>query len=139
MSETQQFPFLARSAEVGVASLAPVLPLTLVATHSVAVAGLLDTGATVNVLPYSVGVSLGFDWHQQTTAIRLSGNMATIAARAVLVSAIVGRFAPVRLAFAWAQADTMPVLLGQVNFFLEFDVCFFRARQTFELRPAQRA
>jgi hypothetical protein len=47
-------------------------------------------------------------------------------------------FAPVRLAFAWASVDTVPVILGQVSFFLEFDVCFFRARRAFEIRPAQR-
>jgi len=60
-------------------------------------------------------------------------------ARAVLVSAAVAGFAPVRLAFAWARVDNVPVILGQINFFLEFDVCFFRARQLFEVRPAQRA
>jgi hypothetical protein len=39
------------------------------------------------------------------------------------------------LAFAWAQEESMSVLLGQVNFFLEFDVCFFRARAEFALQP----
>jgi len=26
-------------------------------------------------------------------------------------------------------------LLGQINFFLEFDVCFFRSQKTFEIHP----
>lgn len=39
-----QFPFVEREAERGVASLAPMLPLTLVGARVVAVAGLLDTG-----------------------------------------------------------------------------------------------
>jgi len=134
----QQFPFVAREAELSAASLAPMLPLTLVATRSVAVSGLLDTGAAVNVLPYTSGVELGFDWSRQTTAVQLSGNLAIVDARAILVSAVVGSFAPVRLAFAWAHVDTVPVILGQVNFFLEFDVCFFRSRRVFDVRPAQR-
>ncbi|HSN98449.1 MAG TPA: hypothetical protein VLS89_09125 [Candidatus Nanopelagicales bacterium] len=134
----QQFPFVARASELGAASLAPMLPMTLVATRSVPASGLLDTGAAVNVLPYTHGVELGFDWNQQTTSVQLSGNLAIVEARAIIVSAVVGSFAPVRLAFAWASVDTVPVILGQVNFFLEFDVCFFRSRSVFELRPARR-
>jgi hypothetical protein len=115
-----------------------MLPLALAGKRSVPASGLLDTGAAVNVLPYRVGVDLGFDWDEQTTTVQLSGNLAIADARAVLVSAVVAGFAPVRLAFAWAKVDTVPLILGQINFFLEFDVCFFRARQIFEIRPAQR-
>lgn len=135
----QRFPFVAREAELGAASLAPMLPLTLAGSRTVAVSGLLDTGAAVNVLPYTIGVELGFEWDRQTTSVKLSGNLAIVDARAVLVSTVVGNFAPVRLAFAWANVDTVPVILGQINFFLEFDVCFFRSRQQFEIRPAQPA
>ncbi len=115
-----------------------MLPLTLVAARSVTTQGLLDTGATINVLPYAVGIDLGFDWNQQTTSVQLSGNLAIVEARAVIASVIVGSFAPARMAFAWASVDSLPVILGQVNFFMEFDVCFFRSRQVFEIRPAQR-
>ena len=83
---------------LGVASLAPMLPLTLVAYNTVSVSGLLDTGATVNVLPYALGVELGFDWKQQTTSVQLSGNLGAVEARAIVVLAGVGNFAPVRLA-----------------------------------------
>ncbi len=134
----QQFPFVEREAERGVASLAPMLPLTLVGARAVAVAGLLDTGAAINVLPYTTGVELGFVWERQTTSVKISGNLSIVDARAVLVSAVVGTFAPVRLAFAWTKVDTVPLILGQINFFLEFDVCFFRSRQHFEIRQAQR-
>jgi hypothetical protein len=135
---TEQFPFVSRAPELGAASLAPMVPLTLVASGRITVSGLLDTGAAVNVLPYAAGIDLGFDWNQQTVSVQLSGNLAIVEARAILVSAIVGSFAPVRLAFAWANVDTVPVILGQTNFFLEFDVCFFRARRLFEIRRALR-
>jgi hypothetical protein len=39
-----QFPFVMRRPALGAASLVPMLPLTLAATKSVAVSGLLDTG-----------------------------------------------------------------------------------------------
>ena len=133
-----QFPFVMRERELGAASLAPMLPLTLMATTSVAVSGLLDTGATVNVLPYTSGVELGFDWGRQTTSVRLGGNLAIVEARAIAVTAVIGSFSPVRLAFAWAHTDDVPVILGQVNFFSEFDVCFFRARRIFEIGRAQQ-
>jgi hypothetical protein len=87
------------------------------------------------VLPYSLGVQLGFDWDATTKRVKLSGNLAEVEARVVVASAIVKDFAPVRLAFAWAKSDNAPLILGQVNFFLEFDICFFRAREVFELRP----
>jgi len=127
-----RFPFLdAGPAQPG-ASLMPLLPLTLSrGENKVGVTALLDTGASVNVLPYSIGEQLGFVWEQQRTSIVLSGNLARIPARGIVLSAIIGAFAPVRLAFAWTQADSVRCLLGQANFFLEFDVCFFRSRSEF--------
>jgi hypothetical protein len=135
----QQFPYLSRDPALGNASLAPMLPLTLSGRQSVATSGLVDSGAAVNVLPYALGVQLGFDWEQQTRVVELSGNLAAVEGRVVVVSATVGAFAPVRLAFAWARTDAVSVMLGQVNFFLEFDVCFFRSRAVFEVRPKQGA
>ena len=116
-------------------SLAPVLPLTLIGQRSISVSGLVDSGAAVNVLPYTLGVQLGFDWDQQTQSVELSGNLASVEARVIVLSAVVGTFPPVRLAIAWARTDEVSIILGQVNFFLEFDVCFFRSRAFFEVRP----
>ena len=133
----EQFPYVPRDPALGAASLAPMLPLTLTGSASVAVSGLVDSGAAINVLPYSVGLQLGFDWDQQTRVIHLSGNLAAVEARVVVASAQVGHLLEVRLAFGWAKNDAVPVILGQVNFFLEFDVCFFRSRSLFEVRPKQ--
>lgn len=131
----EQFAYVPRDPTLGKASLAPLLPLTLIGRQTVATSALLDSGAAINVLPYSLGVQLGFDWDQQTKSVELTGNLASVEARVVVVSAVVGKFAPLRLAFAWAKSDGVSVILGQVNFFLEFDVCFFRCRGMFEVRP----
>jgi hypothetical protein len=136
MSNAERYPFIPIESALGEAGLQPRLPFTLRHNNqSVAVVGLLDTGAMVNVLPYQVGIDLGVVWEHQTTALRLTGNLAHFEARALLVSAAVGPFAPVRLVFAWTQAPNVPVLLGQVNFFMEFDVCFYRSQLSFEIRP----
>ncbi len=133
----EQYPFKEVDSSAGAASQMPYLPLTLsLGQQAVAVLGLVDSGAAINVLPYSLGVQLGAVWERQTILVKLTGNMAGIEGRVLVVSAIVGAFAPVRLAFAWARADGMPVILGEINFFLEFDVCIYRSRSLFEVRPS---
>ena len=120
-----RFAYSTRDPAMGNASLAPMLPIALEATNQVSALALVDSGATVNVMPFTLGEQLGFRWEEQTRAISLSGNLARIEARVVTVSAQVGEFAPVRLAFAWTKTDASPLILGQVNFFMEFEVCFF--------------
>jgi len=112
------------------------LPIALShGTHVLAVAGLLDTGSTVNVLPYPLGLQLGFVWEQQPTEVHLTGSLARLPARGVIVSGQVASFSPVELVFAWTQEADVPIILGQVNFFMEFDVCFFRSQAAFEVNP----
>jgi hypothetical protein len=112
------------------------LPITInLGQRSVPVTGLVDSGATVSVLPYDIGLQLGAIWERQTTAVTLDGNLAAFEARGIVVSATVGAFPPVRLVFSWTRAEGLPVILGQMNFFLEFDLCFFRSRSVFEVRP----
>ena len=53
----------------------------------------------------------------------------------MIVSGQVASFPPVEFAFAWTQATDVPMILGQVNFFMEFDVCFFRSQAAFEITP----
>jgi hypothetical protein len=105
--------------------------------HEVLVSALVDSGATLNVLPHHIGCELGAVWEQQTVPVRLSGNLATCEARALLLTGQVANSAPVRLAFAWTNNNDFPVILGQVNFFMEFDVCFFRSRLLFEITPRE--
>ena len=113
MHNSERYPFTAVDPALGEAGLQPHLPITLTyQDRSVTISGLLDTGAMVNVLPYQVGVDLGAVWEQQTTQLRLTGNLAQLEARGLLVSAVVGQFPPVRLAFAWTRATNIPVLLG---------------------------
>ena len=136
MRDSQQFSFTEGFDTFGVPDALPQLPLSLSYRESaIEVIALLDTGASVNVLPYRVGVQLGAVWDEQTTVVTLAGNLATIEARGLLISAQISDFSPVRLVFAWSLSDDVPLLLGRMNFFLEFDVCFYRSRLMFEIRP----
>lgn len=97
--------------------------------------GLVDSGATVNVLPYQIGIDLGGVWDSSQATIQLAGNLSTSKAMPLFVIGEVDGFAPANLAFAWVQNDDVPLILGQTNFFMEFDVCFYRSQLEFEIRP----
>lgn len=127
MPSTIEFPFSDDEA-------LPTIPIILShASLSVTAKALLDTGSTVNLLPYDIGLQLGAIWEKQTVRLPLAGNLATVEARGLFVQVQIGNLEPVRLAFAWAQASQVPLILGQTNFFREFDVCFQRSRRTIEI------
>jgi hypothetical protein len=120
-------------------SLLAYLPILLSrGERSIATVGLLDTGSTVNVLPYTIGLELGLVWEEQTTPVVLTGSLGRVPARGVILHGQVEPFAPVELAFAWTQLPEAPLLLGQINFFLEFEVCFFRAQSAYEVKPRSK-
>ena len=96
---------------------------------------LLDTGASINVLSYELGLQLGAVWENQTVQIPLSGNLAQREARGLVISGTVGNFSPILLAFAWTRSTDVPIILGHINFFAEFNVCFYRHELAFELHP----
>jgi hypothetical protein len=112
----------------------PKIPVNLsIADTFITAKALLDTGATVNVLPYDVGLQLGASWEDQTIRLPLAGNLAKVEARALFLDVQLGNLEAVRLAFAWARSSQVPLILGQTNFFQEFDVCFRRSRCTIEI------
>ena len=135
MSVVEQFPYRDGDPTSGGLDLMPDLLLGLrYQSRSLPGTGLVDSGASISVLPYSLGLQLGFDWNTQKAHITLGGTLAHVDARGIVVEATVGQLMPVRLALAWASSDQVPFLLGQFNFFQAFDVYFFRTRGIFEIR-----
>jgi hypothetical protein len=113
----------------------PRLPLILqYKNKTIEVVGLIDSGATVNVLPYQLGIELGAVWIEQKATLRLAGNLGNTRAHPLFVLAHIADFSPTKLAFAWTKAENAPLILGQTNFFMEFDICFFRSQSIFEIR-----
>ena len=139
MLNGQRFPFAEKEDSLGRTSVMPYLPLTLTnGNFTVEVMALLDTGASVNVLPYDIGLQLGAVWEEQTVAIELSGNLSREQARGLIVSGKVAQFDSILLAFAWTQSRNVPVILGHMNFFSEFNVCFYRHELAFEVCPRSK-
>ena len=96
MPSTIEFPFSDDEA-------LPTIPVTLShADSSVSVNALLDTGSTVNLLPYGIGLQLGAIWEEQTVRLPLAGNLAKVEARGLFVHVQIENLEPIRLAFAWA-------------------------------------
>lgn len=134
MLNSRRFPFVVRPNSAEQASAMPYLPIMLTYQGHVAeTMALLDTGASVNVLPYEVGLQLGAVWEDQEVSVQLSGNLAQQDAKGLVLSVTVADFSPVLLVFAWTKVREIPLILGQVNFFMEFDICFYRADLSFEL------
>ncbi len=136
MVDKARFAFTEVAPEIGALSTLPYLPLILTyQSQSLRVSGLLDTGSSVNVLPYEMGLSLGANWERQRLSVPLGGNLVRSEARALVVAANVEQFPLVELAFAWTKDRSAPLILGHMNFFLAFDVCFYRFESAFEISP----
>ena len=114
----------------------PRLPLLLQRrVLSVEAVGLVDSGATVNVLPYELGLQLGAVWDDRKAIIQLAGNLGAQSAMPFSTNAKIADFEPRELVFAWVNRPNTPLILGQTNFFLEFNVCFYRSKLNFEVNP----
>lgn len=137
MSTAAQYPFLPRPGGNGPRDLVPLLPFRAShagVTHDLI--GLVDTGSSFSVLPYDTGTQFGVAWGSLPQSLTLAGAGGPTPAKLLRVVAEIGSFAPVSLVFAWASSNNYPILLGQANFFFEFDVCLFRRRSLFEIQPA---
>lgn len=136
MAEVERFDYLKIINSLGDPTMVPQLPIALFSErHTIHTTALLDSGAQINLLPYQMGLDLGAVWKPELAVIRLSGNLARYPACGLATYAKVGKFNSVRLAFAWVQTDEVGLILGQMNFFMEYDICFYRSQQAFEIRP----
>ncbi|GAP99026.1 hypothetical protein [Leptolyngbya sp. NIES-2104] len=100
MVDKVRFAFTEVDSNLGALSTLPYLPITLsYRNQSLRGTGLLDSGSSVNVLPYEMGLELGAVWERQTLAVPLGGNLSRFEARALVLSATVEQFLPVELAF----------------------------------------
>src|ERR1700733_6660116 len=99
MPDRKRFSFSTAAGSSREASSLPLLPFSLQSGDAIAppVEGLLDTGAAVSVLPCHIGLRLGAIWAERAPVVRLTGNLAQFEAQALLLTARVAEFPPVRL------------------------------------------
>jgi hypothetical protein len=102
---------------------------------TITVPAVVDSGAALNILPYDIGLSLNLNWNTQTFPLDLGGILTGTQAYAVVLQAEIKPFLPLKLAFAWINKPSTEIrlLLGQVNFFQEFDVHFYGHQKAFEI------
>jgi len=114
-------------------ALMPYVPLKLMKDNLlVERAALVDSGAEINVLPYHLGIQLGFVWSDALANIRLGGGLSQTPAINIIVKGIVFNLEPIELFFAWAASDTR-LILGQTNFFSLYRICFYQDQGYFEI------
>ena len=135
MPNYQRFSYQERVDRFGVSDYVPSLQLILGYQNqkTIEVLGLLDTDASVNVLPYQTGLDLGINWQEQSLSVSLSGNLSLVEAKGIILMGKIADFPPQRLVFAWTKSNDVPLLLGQMNFFKEFDVCFYGSQLAFDI------
>jgi hypothetical protein len=118
----------------------PLVPIRLERNRAALdVVALVDSGASISVLPWSVGLRFGEDWDTLGIACPVGGSAGGAAGKILVVTGTVAPFAPVPLVFSWVKTDAIPIIVGQTNFFLYFDVFFARNRSFFEVQPAAAA
>lgn len=117
----------------------PLLSMTLaMGRRTVDVVGLVDSGAMVNAIPYSIGLALGAVWDDSRATMTLGGTFGSLPAIPLVVVAQVGDLPPVNLVFLWSNRETIRVIFGQFNFFQEFDLHFYRSQMEFEINPKSK-
>ena len=116
----------------------PFVDITL--THEdrmISRSALVDSGSTINVLPYEDGLDLGFPWEGQPVPLKDEGLLQGAPVYGVLLTAQIAPFSPVKLAFAWTQKSRQEIrlILGQTNFFEYFEITFRGREKSFDISP----
>lgn len=118
----------------------PRLPLVLeVNERQVEAIALVDSGAMINIMPFDLGLQLGMIWDDAEAKVNLGGIVSGSGGIPILVSTRLGEYEPVELMFAWTKRNDVPLILGQVDFFMYFRVCFERYNLEFEITPKPKA
>ncbi len=133
---TMRFPYSTTDSSQNEFDSLPRIPIIIRREgHTVEALGLVDSGATVNVMPYEMGEQLGAVWENNQAIIQLTGNLGKQPAIPLLAMVQIGDIPPIQLVFAWTKNLDTSLILGQTNFFMEFDVCFYRSQMEFEVKP----
>ena len=134
MAERLEFPYIVKADYTNDRIARPFLPVRLrYRQKELEVWALLDSGADTNVLPYRLGLDLGANWEKSKDFDELQGLGGLVQTKQIVVDLSVGAWPNIRMIFAWASDNDIPILLGQLNFFHKVDVCFYRSHLNFAL------
>jgi hypothetical protein len=126
----------------GQAGMLPFVSLTLdyvdeeqLQVKRVEITALVDSGATVSVLPRDIGERFGLNWYEQQHMFDFAGTIYGHPTLALPLFATISGQPPKHLWFAWSELSSNKIrtLLGQTNFFDEFYVDFRKPLGYFEI------
>ncbi len=131
MNRIARFPYAESSVNVRMPYIDVLIDSGQVAVR---VKALLDSGAMVNVIPKQVGERLNLNWEEGVDIV-LSGNLGKAPARAFYLNCTVQGLEVTQLELNWSMLEDIPVILGQFDFFQNFDVCFSYSENEISVRP----
>ncbi len=129
-----QFPYSKPSEFAKLHGGLPLLDIELYyGGRSVPVKALVDSGSSMNILPYD----LGLVWEKQNFPVDVGGVLPDTEAYGVLVRGKIEGFEAFVPACAWVSKPSRKVrtILGQSNFFQLFRVNFDARAEVFDLIP----
>ena len=129
-----RFPYVQRLQPGDPLGLAPILPIRLGRDgKEVDAPALVDSGASISVLPLTLGSRFGVDWDSLPHSMPVGGSSGSQLGKVLALEGLIAGFPSVPLLFSWLNTDAYRLVLGQTNFFMLFGVCFFRSQSYFEL------
>jgi hypothetical protein len=132
----QEYPYIKT---INSAFSRPVLPIQLHHHERIVRAeALVDSGASISILPYEVGQALGLNWETSAQGVEIKGRVRAENSRKILVGLEVAPFESFLNLFLWVKDSEIPLVLGQINFFAHFDIRFSASKQIFSLQLANQ-
>lgn len=131
MSRIARFPYAESSPRVRMPYIDLLIDSGVIAVR---VKALIDSGAMVNVIPKQVGERLNLNW-EEGEDVTLGGNLGKAPARAFFLNCTVQGLEVTQLELNWSMLEDVPVILGQFDFFQNFDVCFSYSENEISVRP----
>ncbi len=117
----------------------PRLAIDLVSstTQKKDLSALVDSASTTSVIPYTLGRELGLEWDESIfPEIQPIRGFKTLG---VMLGTVFQDFGLIELGFSWVQSDTFPLILGQIDFFQHFRICFDAEGKFFTVERKQNA
>lgn len=128
MTDRLEFEYIVADWYVPDSDPRPIIPVKLSYMNNLVEAwALIDSGADMSFLPLHIGEELGLSWERSTQDFQLLSLAGSSPAKAVAVDLRLGHWPDLKMTFAWSAVSETAVILGQVNFFQEVDICFSRS------------
>lgn len=120
-----EFPFVEEKANIVPTILRPLARVKLINENMETTADMyVDSGADITLIPYSVGIALGFSLKPEDEIRRIGGvggGKISVVVRRVKMR--IGSM-ELNVRVAWCVSEDVPLILGRLDVFNKFDILF---------------